>query len=180
MSSSKLWQPCSSLLCHCDDRAHAQVSCRAASVHAPGLHAAASKPKQKGLKCAKAVCIEPTLCDVGPTLPRVHRPPRWEQEGHHEQIGISGGTMLAADSGCLSSGRCQGCLRALPSIDGCIRLGSCASQQRMHSLACARRPAMLCRALCQKRTSVQLHCHAGTCCPVPVSWKVQLSSCMLR
>ena len=125
-------------------------------------------PNQKGVKRAEAVCRKPMLCDMGSTVPSVHRPPRWEQQWNYEQVGISGSTVLAADSGRCSSGRRQGCLWALPSTDRCIRLGCCATQQRMHSLACARRPASLWRALRQKRTSVQLHSHAGTCSPASV------------
>lgn len=80
------------------------------------------------------------------TLPRLHRAPHWKQQGNHEQVGISGGTVLAADSGRCSSGGREGCLWALPSTDRGIRLGSCAAQQRVYSLAGARRPAKRCRA----------------------------------
>lgn len=157
---------------------YAQVCCvivKAQVTHGPFavlplcMHRHCISSTTQRLKCAEAACIKPILGDVRSTWPRVHRPPHWEQQGNHEQVGISSGTMLAVDSGRCSSGGRQGCLWALPSTDRCIRLGSCAAQQRMHSLACARRPAKLCRALGQKRIGVQLHCHAGTCSPAPVS-----------
>ena len=94
----------------------------------------------------RLIILQTMQDDVRFTLRKLHRPPRWEQLGNHEQVGISCGTVLASDSGRSSSGCCKGCLWAFPSTCRCTRLGCCAAQQPLHSLASTCRPAKRCRA----------------------------------
>ena len=118
---------------------YAQTSRSAVSVHVLASQREIQQPE--GLSCAQT-----TLNDVLFTLPSLHRPPLREQQGNHDQVGISCGTVLAAESSRYNSGGCEACLWALPNTHRCARLGNCAAQQRLHSQAGTCSPARRCRA----------------------------------